>query len=531
MTVAVQRATSVPRFRPAQSALAVWLWLACLAQLVSGEAAPLELDLRTRDVVSGAVIQTRQTADPARIGVVVMDMWSYHWCMTCAERASALVPRMNRALAGARKLGMTVIFTPTSAIASHEASPQRKAAQAVPAAAWPALRPVNSPACALKNAFSCRCGPGVACPRNWGGDAMNPALKIGADDFIAWGTPEVWNIVQARKLERLLYIGVAADICVLGKGEGMVPLRQLGVPCALARDLTDTDSYPPAEALEHTLRVLEAGFAPTFDFGELLAGQNLWPDDESTEMVRIRPWGKPMRPYFFRDNTTVHLELPSADGREIRYTLDDSPPAASSACYEGPLSVTNRVTLRARAFRGGQPVGLASAAFFVPLPASPPAPTLRLWELNPTRVRYADAKSEWHVPARTWGMTMRGENYFQGITLHAPGEIEFAVPPGATRFVALAGADDAPKGRFNAQFLGQHPSMTFQVLLDGRLQAESPVMRLGQVPWPFDVPIPHGAKTLRLAVTDAGNGARLDLGDFAQSGFIIPDYQGPKNLY
>ena len=56
-------------------------------------------------------------------------------------------------------------------------------------------------------------------------------------------------------------------------------------------------------------------------------------------------------------------------------------------------------------------------------------------------------------------------------------------------------------------------------------------MRLGQVPWPFDVPLPGGAQRLRLVVTDAGDGSRLDFGDWAQSGFVIPDYKGPKNLY
>lgn len=73
--------------------------------------------------------------------------------------------------------------------------------------------------------------------------------------------------------------------------------------------------------------------------------------------------------------------------------------------------------------------------------------------------------------------------------------------------------------------------MAFRVFFDGRLQAESPVMRLGQISWPFDLIIPPGAKTLRLVVTDAGNGNRLDVGDFADSGFIIPDYRGAKNLH
>lgn len=131
---------------------------------------------------------------------------------------------------------------------------------------------------------------------------MHSGLKIGKDDLIAWGTREMWNIVQDRKLEKLLYVGVAADICVLGKGEGMVPLRRLGVSCALARDLTDTDSYPPQEALDHTLKNLETNLAASFDFGELLSELDLWPSDERTEMVRIRPWGKPERPFFSGDS-------------------------------------------------------------------------------------------------------------------------------------------------------------------------------------------------------------------------------------
>lgn len=510
---------------------ALVLWVALLLGAIHGEGATIELNLRTRTTDSGQIVMTRERAESARVGVVVMDMWSYHWCMTSAERAGALVPRLNQALAGARKLGMTVIFTPTSAIESHESSPQRRSARSIPDAAWPPLLPVEYPQCSLPNPHACRCGSGIACPRNWGGDAMHSGLKIGKDDLIAWGTREMWNIVQDRKLEKLLYVGVAADICVLGKGEGMVPLRRLGVSCALARDLTDTDSYPPQEALDHTLKNLETNLAASFDFGELLTELDLWPSDERTEMVRIRPWGKPERPFFFRGSTKIHLELPVADGRDIRFTIDGSPPSVKSPRYDGPLLLTNRTFLRTRAFRGSHPVGLPSDAFYVPIPDTPPAPTLRLWELDPIRVRYSDSQSEWHVPARTWGMTLRGENHFQGITLHAPGEIEFRIPSGARRFVALAGADDAPKGRFNAQFLGQYPSMTFRVFFDGRLQAESPVMRLGQIPWPFDLTIPPGAKTLRLVVTDAGNGNRLDVGDFADSGFIIPDYRGAKNLY
>jgi hypothetical protein len=56
-------------------------------------------------------------------------------------------------------------------------------------------------------------------------------------------------------------------------------------------------------------------------------------------------------------------------------------------------------------------------------------------------------------------------------------------------------------------------------------------MRMGQTPWPFEVPLDERAEVLRLVVTDAGNGDRLDIGNFVRSGFVIPDYRGPRNLY
>lgn len=510
---------------------ALRILILCAVSLVTGSvASEVQWTLRARDR-QGGIIQRTESVEPAKVGVVVMDMWAYHWCMTCAERASALVPRMNLALEGARRLGMTVIFTPTSAIAASEKSPQRRAARLLPDAPWPALLPIQSPQCGLKNPFSCRCGPGIDCPRNWGGDAMHLDLKVAPKDFVAWGTREVWNIIGARQLKKLIYVGIAADICVLGKGEGIVPMSRLGVPCILARDLTDTDSYPPQEALEHTLKIIETELASTIDFAEFLNANDAGTDWDRVESVRIRPWGKPQRPYFFREKCTVYLEPEAALGVEIRYTVDGSLPDTTSLLYSQAMVLTNRTRLRVRRFRGGKPVGLESDAFYERLPVTPPVPTLRLWELEPLRIRYSDLKSEWHVPARTWGMTLRGVDYHQGITLHAPGWIEFRIPPGTTRFVALAGADDAPKGRFNAQFLGQRPSMVFRVVVDGKRVADSPVMRLGQVPWPFDIPLPKDAKTLRLEVADAGDGSRLDYGDFVQAGFLIPEYVGPRNLY
>ena len=46
------------------------------------------------------------------------------------------------------------------------------------------------------------------------------------------------------------------------------------------------------------------------------------------------------------------------------------------------------------------------------------------------------------------------------------------------------------------------------------------MMRLGQEPWPFDIPIPAGAKVISLTVNDA-NGQREDYADWVDAGFVL----------
>jgi hypothetical protein len=53
-----------------------------------------------------------------------------------------------------------------------------------------------------------------------------------------------------------------------------------------------------------------------------------------------------------------------------------------------------------------------------------------------------------------------------------------------------------------------------------RLASESPIMRLSQEPWRFDVKIPAGSRLINLAVSDAGDRSPLDLADWVDAGFV-----------
>ena len=119
-------------------------------------------------------------------------------------------------------------------------------------------------------------------------------------------------------------------------------------------------------------------------------------------------------------------------------------------------------------------------------------------------------------------LRMRDRTYAKGIGMRAPANLLYEIRPEYDRFVALAGVDDDLFRRHpKARFLATYPSVQFQVYIDGKLGAESPIMRLGQEPWRFDVKLPPGSRLINLVATDAGSRSPLDLADWADAGFLL----------
>ena len=73
----------------------------------------------------------------------------------------------------------------------------------------------------------------------------------------------------------------------------------------------------------------------------------------------------------------------------------------------------------------------------------------------------------------------------------------------------------------NGSNLAAYPSVVFKVFIDGALAAESPVMRITEEPWRFDVVIPTGSSRISLVASDAGNGNREDLANWVNAGFVV----------
>ena len=67
-----------------------------------------------------------------KVGIIFMDVWDRHWCQSWTARDAAMIPKMNNVLSSDRKMGMLVIFSPSSVAGFCKDDPQRKAVLAMP---------------------------------------------------------------------------------------------------------------------------------------------------------------------------------------------------------------------------------------------------------------------------------------------------------------------------------------------------------------------------------------------------------------
>lgn len=496
---------------------------------------------RSREAVSNEVSTNPVTIDSSRLGVVVVDMWNFHWSPTAAARVGAMVPRMEAGLAALREMGVQILYCPTDVADSYVGTPQRESVFTYPLLPLPEMKPLDCPAAPW--------GPGDVrqdglSPQNWGWDGMDPRLSLHDDDLMPNNKEQLYAICKAKGIDTLIYMGVHTQVCLLGKDIGLANMKSLGFQCILARDLTDAHpKYDPAAGLtpdDFTAEVVahfERHLCPTINLKDELKRMGRWPKDEPVDPVRFCPWGTAERPHIFDDPFELAITSPWHKDAEIRFTTDGSPPTTSSNLYKEFITIKDSVTFRAQTFKDGKPTGIESSAVFIKRGPQPPVPHVYLDEVKPTMVtgpghshiegahRSAPYSSVPRNNQNNRGQPMKvfRQPYERGLGMQAPSRMMFDLDPQWKRFVAVAGCDDNIVDQNLGSRLAMSPSVVFRVFIDSKLAAESPVMRINERPWHFDVPIPTGSKSITLTLTDAGNGNREDLGNWVNAGFILAE--------
>jgi hypothetical protein len=115
----------------------------------------------------------------------------------------------------------------------------------------------------------------------------------------------------------------------------------------------------------------------------------------------------------------------------------------------------------------------------------------------------------------------RGFFYGHGVEFSAPSSVLLAIHPHYGRFVALVGIDDSLWNRRRPCFFVAQSALIFRVFIDGKLVAESPIMRLYQEPWRFDVVLPMASRRLILSMMDPWPRNLINYGSWLNAGFRL----------
>jgi nicotinamidase-related amidase len=189
--------------------------------------------------------------DLARLAVVICDMWDAHHCVSAASRVAEMAPRVNETVTALRDHGSLIVHAPSGCTGPYVGTDARRRIVAVPTATPPvpidwndadARREEPLPA-AFSDPGPCSCeSPEPCCeaetPYPW--TRQIDVIGIEDVDAISDDGGEIYSLLEARRIEDVLVLGVHTNLCVLGRPFGIRQLVYLGKRPLLCRDLTDS---------------------------------------------------------------------------------------------------------------------------------------------------------------------------------------------------------------------------------------------------------------------------------------------------
>jgi nicotinamidase-related amidase/type 1 glutamine amidotransferase len=214
------------------------------------------------------VVKERAEWDAKKTAIIVCDMWDLHHCLNATRRGGELAPRMNQVLVEARKRGALIIHAPSSCMSTYRDHPARLRAIRTPRskslpkgiADWCNRIPAEE-----KGKYPIDQSDGgedddLAEHRDWADKlkamGRNPrapwksqtaGVKIDDADVISDSGEEIWSVLEQRKIDQVILVGVHTNMCVLGRPFGLRQMARNGKKVVLMRDMTDT-MYNPARA-------------------------------------------------------------------------------------------------------------------------------------------------------------------------------------------------------------------------------------------------------------------------------------------
>lgn len=290
------------------------LFLAAVSCLAAETPLPLTLQSRAP---SGKTTLVKEQWLPSRTAIIVCDMWDLHHCKNAVIREGEMAPRFNQVLEKARQEGVLIIHAPSSCMKPYEGTPARERAKSAPAAArlpdkigeWCKQIPSEELAVYPLDQSDGGEDDDPAEHAKWAAEltakGLNPrapwtkqidTLRIDQEkDAISDSGVEIWNLLEARRIDNVILMGVHTNMCVAGRPFGLRQMAKNGRHVVLMRDMTDT-MYNPARwpFVSHTrgtelfIQHVERLICPTITSDQFIGGKPFTFSDATAGKKRLQ---------------------------------------------------------------------------------------------------------------------------------------------------------------------------------------------------------------------------------------------------
>lgn len=225
------------------------------SRLANRPKVPGTLRLRTRRrSKDGAASEQVLEWPVARTAIIICDMWNAHHCGMAAQRVALMAPRLNQVVSAARGNGVMIIHAPSDTMKFYEGTPWRERMRSAPMAASPFPIVNSCPKTTEEernfpiddSAGGCDdpvIQPGAGKPPYpW--TREHPAIDIVGFDGVSASGQEIYNFCKQEGIDKIVLMGVHANMCILNRGFGARQMTRLGFDVVVARDLIDA-MYDP----------------------------------------------------------------------------------------------------------------------------------------------------------------------------------------------------------------------------------------------------------------------------------------------
>jgi len=279
----------------------ILLFLAVSFTGLTAAEAPLALTLQTRSS-TGRPNLVKEAWLPSRTAIIVCDMWDLHHCKNAVIREGEMAPRMNELLEKARAAGVLIIHAPSACMKPYEGTPARERAKVALVAArvpdkigsWCGQIPTEEQAVYPIDQSDGGEDDDPAEHAKWAKEleakGLNPrapwtrqidVLRIDQErDAISDSGEEIWNLLDARRVDNVILMGVHVNMCVAGRPFGLRQLAKNGKHVVLMRDLTDSMYNPQrwpfvshVRGTELFINHVEKRICPTVTSDQILGGK------------------------------------------------------------------------------------------------------------------------------------------------------------------------------------------------------------------------------------------------------------------